>query len=135
MDTERFAKREKISMVAGLVDENPNLPDWRDADHWKVTLTHRVNGQRRQLTTYFSMGYGHAGREPHAWDVLDCLANDSASVDNATGFEDWANDLGHDPDNRKAFHTWEVCNHQAKRLKRFLGDRLYELLLYDTERL
>ena len=55
-------------------------------------------------------------------------------ISNARGFEDWCSDFGYDADSRKAEKTFKVCEHQAKRLRSFLGDSLYKQLLYDTER-
>ena len=116
-----------------MVGENPNCPDWRDAYHWKVTLRAKIDGRRTQLTCFFSMGYG-LDREPTAADILDCLASDSASVENCVGFEDWAGDLGYDPDSRTAEKTFKACRKAAERLEKFLG-RDYRDLLYNTERL
>ena len=86
-----------------------------------------------RLTTYFSMGYGHHGAEPSAFEVLSCLASDAASIENARSFEDWAADLGWDADSRKAEKCFKACEHSAKRLKAFLGDDLYQTALYRTE--
>ena len=147
-----FVKANRISMTAERTDNNPNMDDASNMDHWKVVLTikalregfdtwHGYKGKlgacqysTRKLTTYFSQGYGHNGREPKVTDVLDCLASDSSSIDNARGFEDWCGDFGYDTDSRKAEKTFKVCEHQAKRLRSFLGDSLYKQLLYDTER-
>ena len=62
-------------------------------------------------------------------------ASDSSSIENnlLTGFEGWASDLGYDPDSRKAEKIFKVCEKQAERLKKFLGDELYKILLWETE--
>jgi hypothetical protein len=120
----------KIRMNVEWANENKHNPEWKDANHYKVTLR-RGN---KQLTTYFSQGYGISG-EPKAEDVLDCLASDSSGIDNARSFEDWAGEYGYDTDSRKAEKIYNVCVKQAAKLKAFLGDSLYEKLLYDTERL
>jgi hypothetical protein len=72
---------------------------------------------------------------PTLGEVLDCLASDAASVDNARSFEDWASDFGYDTDSRKAKRTYKTCEKQAAKLKALLGDEAYEQLLYHTERL
>lgn len=126
----QFVKDYRISMTADRVDSNPNMPESDNMDHWKVVL--RRPGHT--LTTYFSMGYGHKGAEPKAADVLDCLASDASSIENANGFEDWAADFGYDTDSRKAEKTYKACEHIAKRLRNFLGEA-YDTLLYNTERL
>ena len=126
----RFVEKNRIRIVVDYADENKNAPDWKDANHYKVTL----RKGNRQLTTYFSQGYA-INHEPTAEDVLDCLASDSSSVDNARSFEDWAGDYGYDTDSRKAEKIYNACRKQADKLKTFLGDTNYEELLYNTERL
>jgi hypothetical protein len=125
--------------------------DWaRTASHWKVTLTRKM--ARTRLTTYFSMGSAHTS-EPGAADVLNSLALDSSSYDNASGFLDWARDLGMEWDSscegmskakaedygmdcsayfaaKKTYATVEV---QREKLYEFLGAALYKELLYETE--
>ncbi|MGC1583312.1 MAG: hypothetical protein WA766_17640 [Candidatus Acidiferrales bacterium] len=148
----QFVKANQISMTAERTDRNPNMDDSANMDHWKVVLTikalkegfdtwHGYKGKlgarqysTRKLTTYFSQDYGHNGAEPKVTDVLDCLASDASSIDNARGFEDWCSDFGYDSDSRKAEKTFKACEHGAKRLKTFLDDDLYAQLLYGTER-
>lgn len=67
--------------------------------------------------------------------MLDCLASESASIDNSNGFDDWCADFGYNTDSRKAERDFQSCQHQALRLKTFLGSSLYAELLYGTERL
>lgn len=126
---EDFISQNRISMTAEWTDHNPNM-DSRDMDHWKVTL--RMGKAR--MTTYFSMGYGHNGKQPEAADVLSCLADDSAGVENAGDFEGFCSEFGYDTDSRKAEKTYKACQHSAARLKKFLGDDLYQSLLWNTER-
>ena len=114
-----------------MVAENPNMEGWKDANHYKCTLTRR--NPRRQMTVFFSMGYAHR-KEPEAAEVLDCLASNSSSIESCRGFEDWARDLGYDIDNRKAERIFKACEQQAEKLQQFMGDE-YEKLLYETERL
>lgn len=126
-----FIVRLGITAVAEPVDRNPNM-DNRDMDHWRVVLRRG----RHQLTVYFSKGYGHNGAEPTVEEVLDCLASDAASVDNARSFEEWAGDFGFDIDSRKAERIYRACGRQATRLRNFLGEQEeYETLLYQTERM
>jgi hypothetical protein len=100
-------------------------------DHWKC----RFRCQKRSMTVIFSKGVGHNGAPPTADEVLDCLASDAASVDNASSFEDWASDFGYDTDSRKALRTYKTCERQAAKLKALLGDEAYEQLLFHTERM
>lgn len=120
-----------ITMTATQWHENPHIDDNQKMDHWRCILRHG----RRRMTVYFSKGIGHKGTEPTIAEVLDCLASDASTVDNAQGFEDWASDLGYDPDSRKAERTFKAVQRQSDRLRDFLGDSLYRTLLWETERL
>jgi hypothetical protein len=125
-----FVKTYHIRMTAMRAQSNPNMPDSSSMNHWKCILRRPSH----TLTVFFSMGLGHNGKEPAAEDVLDCLASNAASIDNARGFEDWCADFGYDTDSRKAENTFKTCEHQASRLKTFLESHLYNELLYSTER-
>jgi len=144
-----FTASNRISMTAERVDSNPHFMDSDNMDHWKCVFTRKVMPEERpnmttngraalqpktvaKMTTYFSMGYGHNGTEPDAASVLDCLASDASSVDQNT-FETWAGDMGYDSDSRKAEKIYKACEHGARRLKKFLGEDMYETLLYNTE--
>ena len=118
-------------MTATWADNNPNMPDAENMDHWKVVLKRG----KKQMTTYFSMGYGHKGQEPTAADVLDCLASDAASYENCGRFEDWASNMGYDTDSRKAERTFKTIGRQTFKLYEFLGSELYGSILWETERL
>jgi hypothetical protein len=122
-----FAERHGLTMSSVKVEQNPNNPEWTDANHYEITLRRR-DDQRRKLTVYFSMGYGHT-RGPKIMQVLHSLATDAASVDNARSFEDWASDLGYDTDSRTADRTYKTCVRQAAKLKTFLGDAAYAELV------
>lgn len=128
-----FIQAQKITAQAAAADTNPNMDqDNKDRmDHWRVVL--QRPGKR--MTVYFSMGSGHHGKQPEAGDVLDCLASDASSVENAQSFEDWAGDYGYDTDSRKAHKTYTVCKRKAERLRKFLGEESYKALLWNTERI
>jgi hypothetical protein len=125
-----FVNQNEVKMDVDWVYENKLNPEWKDANHYKVTL--KCHG--KQLITYFSQGYGITG-EPKPEDVLNALASDSSMVENAGSFEGWANELGYDTDSRKAEKIYKVCIKQAEKLKSFLGDDKYQELLYNTESL
>lgn len=126
---ETFIQDQRITMTIERVDSNPNMDDSQDMDHWKIKL--RRPGHK--LTTYFSMGYGHKGKEPKAEDVLNCLASDASSVQNA-GFEEWCGDMGYELDSRRSERTYKAVEHGTKRLLAFLGEEAFETLLWVTER-
>jgi hypothetical protein len=135
-----------ITMKAVRAPGNPNMADQgpledaaRDGmSHWRCTFkrpdedTH-IHGHQAQLATYYSMGPAHT-KPPEAGDVLDCLASEACSVENAS-FDDWAGDMGYNTDSRRAFKIYDACRKSARELKAFLGDDLYARLLFDTERL
>lgn len=107
----------------------------RDAEGWehdayRVKLTHRG----RSMTLPYRMGTGHHGNPPQLADVLDALASDSAAVANASSFEEWADELGYDPDSRSHERTYRTVVAQDRRLRALLGDERYDALLWDTER-
>lgn len=116
MDMQTFVRENKIKMDVLGVDENKNMPNWKDANHFKVTLKHKG----RQYTTYFSQGYGIVG-VPEVEDVLNCLAMDSCWIENACCFDSWTNEYG--------FDIYGV----AERLKGLLGQDLYDKLLWEVE--
>jgi len=126
----QFVKENKIRINVEYADTNKNAPDWKNANHYKVTL----KKGNKQLSTYFSQGYGIT-EEPTAEDVLNCLGSDSAGIENARSFEDWASEYGYDTDSRKAERLFHICEKQADKLKNFLGDTLYNELLFNTDSL
>ena len=128
---EQFIRNHRIGLrVIDHVDRNPNMEDVQNMDHWKVCL---VRGKRR-MTIYFSKGFGHGGDRPKAAELLECLASDTAGIENyKSDFATWCGEYGYDTDSRKAERTFDACLHAAGRLKRFLGDDLYEQLLWNTE--
>lgn len=125
-----FINENKIRVAnCEWVDKNPNNPEWRDANHFKVTLK-RKGG--KQISTFFSQGYGCSG-EPDATSVLNCLALDSSGIENNPSYEDWASEYGYDEDSRQHERIYKSCVTQANKVKRWLGEKLYEELLWDVE--
>ena len=127
MDAKTFCNRFNVRAVSEWSDENPNMPEWRDANHFKVTL-HR-NTPRRRMTVYFSQGYGING-EPTPESVVECLTSDASSILNS-GFEDWAADLGLDTDSRKAESLYRVTEKLSAKFAAFVGEEMPDLLRGD----
>lgn len=125
-----FIKKHGIGFACEGTNENPNMEDSADMHHWLCTLTRGAES----MEVHFSMGSAHQGKEPEAAEVLDCLASDSAGLENNPSFEDWAEEYGYDADSRKAEKTYQACLEQAEKLKAFLGADAFEELLYHTER-
>lgn len=105
-------------------------PNFKETDTATGIKTVR---QSYSFSLYFSQGSAHT-EEPTLADVLDCLASDASSYDNAGTFEEWASEYGYDSDSRKAEKTYKAIKRQAEQLKRTLGQDAYEELLYKTER-
>lgn len=139
-----FVKANGITMTAERVDANPSMDDAK-MDHWKCVLSRKVlregfdtfHGYKgklgaikystRKITTIFSMGYGHGGREPEVGEVLACLASDARSV-KWDSFEGWCGDMGYDADSRKAERIYKACEKIGEKLERFLGADVDEAL-------
>lgn len=116
--------------------QNPNIPDWKNADHWEVVLNITGKGlYEPELTTYYSMGKGHKGKKPTMEQVLDTHALDATGYEDSNSFEEWATNNGYNTDSRNAEKIYKLVEQKAKELKRFLGKEAYESLLRDTERM
>lgn len=98
------------------------------ADHWRVTLTRKVEGRKRTAGFPFSMGSGHKGRAPKVGEVLESLALDCAIVDGES-FEGFCSQLGYDTDSRKAEAAYRACKAEAAKLAAFLGPEGFYALL------
>lgn len=130
MTLQDFIEGHGVRMACDWADENPNMDDMPDGStHYRCLLRYG----RRRLTVPFSMGPAHC-KEPELADVLDCLASDACSYDNARDFEDWCAEYGYDTDSRKAERTYRAVERQREGLYRLLGDEAYRELL-EAERL
>ena len=95
----------------------------RDEDGWEHNAyTVELRRGTRRMSVPWKAGMGIEG-PPTAADVLECLLSDAASVENAAGdFEEWAPELGYDPDSRRALAVFEALTKQTAKLRRFLGE-------------
>lgn len=124
MKLAHFISMANITMKCTPLGRRTTVDRWTH-DAWKCII--RRNNRRMQVT--FQMGVAHEGEEPPLDLVLDSLASDAAGYENANGdFTEWAAEYGMD---RKIFRAVE---RQSDRLRNFLGDSLYETLLWKTER-
>ena len=115
---------------------NPNMPDWKNADHWEVVL--HITGKglyEPEFITCYSMGIGHKGKKPTMQQVLDCVASDAAGYEDSGSFEEWAMNYGYNPDSRKAEKIYLLVEQGSRELRTFLGNEAYESLLRETERM
>lgn len=74
-----------------------------------------------------------ANYQVDAAEFLNCLVSDASDTDEP--FEQWAADLGYDPDSRKAEKVYQACRDIAGELRQFLGAAELEKLTYDYDRL
>lgn len=132
MTLQQFIDKLGITISNQPTGENPHMEDSGRMDNWKVKLRSKKQGTTMRL--YYSKGVGHHGAEPTADEVLDCLASDTAGIDNSNGFNDWCSEYGYDTDSRRAEKTYRQCERQAERLKKFLGEEYYNDLLWNIER-
>lgn len=129
MNYNEFADKHNVTLSYVHTDKNPYMEDSANMDNYEVTLTY----EEREMCVYYSKGVGHNGEPPTVDEVLNCLAMDSASVENSRDFEDFCNELGYDTDSRRAERTYKACVRQAKEMKALLGDEIYNMLLWETE--
>ncbi len=104
-------------------------PPWQDdgappfqGQGWNVTLAIGEPGvDAAEMSVPFWMGVAHGKTKPTAGDVMECLCNDAASIENADSFEDWAADLGMDTDSRRAEALYKRCDTLVDDMRAFLG--------------
>jgi hypothetical protein len=60
---------------------------------------------------------------PSLADVLSCLLMDAEAIDYVP-FEEWANNIGENPDSRKAEATYRHCLDHGLKLRQMFGDAL-----------
>ena len=95
----------------------------RNANGYTCTL----GFQNRRITVDFWMGSGLRSK-PTASEVLSCLVSDAGTIVNTRSFEEWCNELGSDPDSRKAEKIYRRVLSQTQKLEKFLGQSYDEFL-------
>lgn len=135
-----FIAEHELTAEVAYADSNPNMLDGEDMTHYLVTISRPAGGTwgPDRMHVPFSMGAAHT-REPELAEVLDCLASDASSIENASSFDDWATEMGFFPmessdDYNRAKDTYGAIQDQSDALARLLGDG-YERLLWNTDRL
>jgi len=118
-----FIKRHNIQAEFENCLLNPNMPDWKNANHYKVTL--KYNGKK--MTIYYSQGYG-IKKAPSIKDVIKCLIVDNTEY--YKSLSDWADEFGFNNNVREAERTYKACVNQTKKAKRLFGDIYSELMKY-----
>lgn len=112
--------------------EGPTLrdraTDGREWPHraYRVRLTH--NG--RSMDVPWRQGMGIAS-DPEAHDVIGCLLMDAQGVESSTGFPDWAEQYGYDPDSITARDLYQQACQQSDALAAMLTRRVMVALMDD----
>jgi hypothetical protein len=88
------------------------------------------NGDR-PVTTIMASDNG----PPEVADVIDAVAAEAAVVEETGSYEDWALQMGFDPDSRRGERIYRTERLQAKLLRALLGNSGYRRLLWEIERL
>lgn len=104
----------------------PGKPDW---PHFAFAVTVRRAGESDAIETPYRMGMAHANNpHPKPADVLHSLLSDGDAYFDSLTFEEWAANLGFDPDSRKAEAAYRACDETGRRLARmFSPDELAQL--------
>ena len=128
-ELERLCLKYRITAecVYGAAEPWPDEWDGRQCHPGTVTLSWygpegKRSGKQKLLiiTVSFFQGEAH-DHEPTAADVLSSLLIDAA-VEDHSSFEEWAANLGYDPDSRKAARTYRGCVKMAPRVRAFCGN-------------
>jgi hypothetical protein len=123
----RHGVQAHITKVTRRLNEAHGFVGSDRMNHWLCEFQHAGH---RMLCNY-STGLGITGT-PDGWQVLDCLARDCMSVEDARTFADWADEYGYEHDSRHAETVYDACKEQARALSEMLG-QAYEELLYNVE--
>ena len=90
-------------------------------DEWKKTANKykaRIIYNKKSMTISFYTGNGWK-KDPELEDILGSILQDITYLD--YGFEDFASELGYDPDSRKAEKIYKEVQKQAKKINRLLA--------------
>lgn len=142
-----YLKLYGISVSFVDVPENPYWPDDSRSkfnfliefqeDQSGVSFSLYFSQSHREPLYYGRMEIDRANEErrrlrienecPDLWAVLSCIIRDADCMD--YDFEEWAENLGYDPDSRKAEKTYKACRQQTKEaMKIFNLDKIREYL-------
>lgn len=105
----------------------------RDRNGWgHYAYTVRLRYQGRHMQSPWKQGVGvTSDPEPH--DLIGSMLSDTQTIENTTGYHDWAGEYGYDSDLNEHRDTYEACKVQAERLERLLGRPLMVALMDDED--
>jgi hypothetical protein len=127
-----FIAAHGLEMDVAPADSNPNNADWpRGASHWTCT----IRSETGTMDVPFTQGAAHT-QPPTLADVLSCLADDAASVEDEPDWLNWAQGMGFESiaDAEKAREMHAAIVQQSDALGDLLGPVAFETLLYEVER-
>lgn len=113
MNIQKFITKNNLKMTVKPRLANP-LMDSPGMDHWTVT----IKGNNKRMSTAYSMGSGHKGKEPDLEGVLECLASDVSCSQGS--FKEFCSGLGYNEDSRKAEKMFIACRNIKNKLSKIL---------------
>jgi len=121
-----------LKFEAECVENRPDGVNWGQY-HFRI----RMRCGSHRMTIYWSQGSARP-HSPTLADVLDCLASDAASYENARDFAEFTFEMGYNATEsglREAERIYKMMRKQSAQLRRLLGKSVYKALLWDTEKL
>lgn len=115
----------KLSLTRADYTEEDYKDEWKKtANKYKAKIIYN----KKSMTTVYYTGSGWK-KDPVLEDILGSILQDTTYLD--YGFEDFANEMGYDPDSRKAEKIYKEIQKQAKKINRiFSKEEQEELLTY-----
>ena len=115
----------KLAKVEDLGMQND---DGWDHFAWSLTVVNNYDHNQTAYVFPFNQGLAHTDK-PTLVDIISALLSDASCVLSARDFEDFASNLGYDPDSRKAEKIYhQIIRNNAKLCKLFRTTDLDELL-------
>lgn len=97
---------------------DPTIGDMpKGTTHWRILI--RRAGETIEL--FYSMGPACTG-EPELCEVFYSILADTSDIDSGYDFEEWAENLGFDPDSRRAESAFQACRRELSDLKRLFKE-------------
>lgn len=133
MTPQEWLEQHGVTVLVGPGQYEERTPYDVDGHSWPH-YSHRVTikGPGGVMHFIYRAGTGFLGEPPRPEGVLENLAADAAHTmpGNVLPFEEWANELGYDPDSRQAERTYRDVVRQTRRLARVVGDDALEQLAF-----
>ena len=131
MNVKEFLQDYEVSCYVKRIYRRPDedfIGFGPNARHYEITLYY----EDRHYRLHYSQGCAHTA-DPTLEDVLECLVMDSAYIDRASSFEEWADEFGYDTDSRKAEKIYKACKDQYENLQYLFGEAFEDFLNIEEE--